>query len=588
MRIVRVKVEGFRSYKKEAVIEGLKPVNVLVGRNDVGKTNVVEVFRFLSATAKGNLNEYRPVADVVSRGSNSTSIEVQLEMSDEDRQNIIQAEYGGDSKKRESLLSSQFLRRVTHSVQFSKSGIFDSDVVVVSNVINGEFKIFEGVRQGNMFSLRVSPTTIPPITLSQGVPVSANLPEALTMSTKLNGSVTQLLFNGVNSNAVEFLRRFYANFQWIPPLRQTPGSLRVNEARILQGNGSNLPQVWNTINSDDLDEFVGMRDDIKSIIDIESIQAPVRGQQTIATIREKTGENFDLTNTSSGNQEIVIMVTAFRTFPKGTIVLLEEPEIHLHARAQRELRKLIEKWSSKLQFVITTHSTVFAHPTINTSIYLVTKTGGDSHVRIIEEPEELGQIRLELGVNNSDLYGYDAIVFVEGESEEIAFPLILKSMGIDTRERGIRIENIRGSGKVKKLGQYLEYLKGSNVQPFVIADGDKEVSRSLADWERSLLIPKGNYRIWPKEFEDLFADAVIVSSLRKMGYSQISLGAVEAAKGEGSVVHAVNKVVYQNGLPDLDKPALAETLAKGITMKEIQLPPALDEVLKAVSTLVGG
>jgi predicted ATPase len=45
-RLVELHVENFRSLRKVSLPLG--PLNVLVGPNGVGKTNVLEVFRFLA------------------------------------------------------------------------------------------------------------------------------------------------------------------------------------------------------------------------------------------------------------------------------------------------------------------------------------------------------------------------------------------------------------------------------------------------------------------------------------------------------------------------------------------------------------
>jgi len=65
MRVNKIVVSGFRSLIDEVSIGNLDSVNVIVGRNGVGKTNLIEVFRFLRELSAGRI--YRPVDDFFSR-----------------------------------------------------------------------------------------------------------------------------------------------------------------------------------------------------------------------------------------------------------------------------------------------------------------------------------------------------------------------------------------------------------------------------------------------------------------------------------------------------------------------------------------
>jgi predicted ATP-dependent endonuclease of OLD family len=213
---------------------------------------------------------------------------------------------------------------------------------------------------------------------------------------------------------------------------------------------------------------------------------------------------------------------------------------------------------------------------------LVTRRGITSSVRPVREQDELKFVKLELGHNNTDLYEFNVVVFVEGDSEVVGFPIIASTIGLDFVKAGIRIINAKGSGKAKKIEQYLEYLRDSDTIPFVIADGDKEVRKKLADWEGAGILPKGNYRMWDMEFEDLFPIDLVAQCCGELGYRDITLEKLKELQSSGSVVHAIRRILYEAGQRELDKPSLAEAMANKAA-EQSRIPKRLEETLQALA-----
>ena len=239
------------------------------------------------------------------------------------------------------------------------------------------------------------------------------------------------------------LRGFYEKGDSAPPIRQSQPQMPPAEARKLDSSGSNLAQVWNTIVSEEPSELVRIKEDIKKVVGIESINAPVRGNQTGPNFKEATGLSFDLSNTSSGVQQTAILVTKIRTSPLDGLLLIEEPELHLHAGGQRALREIIQNDSADIQFFITTHSTIFTDFEKDSRVYLVIRDGIQSSVSPVSEPDDLKLVKAELGHSNVDLYGYDLVVFTEGESEALALPIIADSVGFSLANNGVLLRNLK-------------------------------------------------------------------------------------------------------------------------------------------------
>lgn len=380
------------------------------------------------------------------------------------------------------------------------------------------------------------------------------------------------------------IRNFYIyNIESLPTIRQSVSSAPVSEARTLDATCSNVPQVWNTIVSDEAEDLVNIRNQIIKILpDITSIQSPLRGNQAKAGIKEHSGSIFDLANTSMGNQQICIIVTKIITCPNDSVILIEEPEIFLHASAQRNLKSFIEEQSKYKQFLITTHSTIFATLSNNTRIYLVKRDDRTSSVNQIEESKELKLIKNELGHNNIDMYGYNVVVLIEGDSEEIMFPILANALGYDFYRLGIKILNVKGNSKATKIEQFLDFLKESDTVPYVILDGNKNVKSKIEDWVREGKLPKSNFKIWDKELEDLFDKNLIIGCLTKLDYKGMTIESINGTKGSVSIVHKINKIIHDTNQSDLDKPALSELIAEKLSEQITNIPPIIKDTIENI------
>jgi hypothetical protein len=405
---------------------------------------------------------------------------------------------------------------------------------------------------------------------------------------KVKSDITKELINNV--------RTFINSWEFFGTERKITTSMPSGEEKVLLTDGSNLTKFLNTLQSNNPRKLIKLVDRVRRIMPlITDIISPLSGSNAVLNIREKGLETpTDANNISSGLTQTAILAFGIITRKKNTLITIEEPELHLHASFQRKLFELIQEESKNIQFFITSHSTIFTSCTEENCTYLITKPDGASKVIKIQTPKQLRMVKGVLGHRNTDLYGNECAVFIEGESEEVAFPIISESLGIDLTSYGISLVNIKGSGKAKKLEEYLHYLKGSDTTPYIILDGDKKVKEKLQDWEKEGLIQKGNWTVWDKEFEDCFTLELIVEAINDLMKEQGTKFQLtsEQLKKEGkkgkSVVKILKKIFYENDLT-LDKPDLAEKIAH-LLAKDLQSEhhkPTLPEIeIKKVIELV--
>lgn len=259
--------------------------------------------------------------------------------------------------------------------------------------------------------------------------------------------------------------------------------------------------------------------EFRRIVDNIRVQMPVFDESFIENNPEKQ-KYFQLSQNGLGYNNLIYiaailgdLINKKEVEPEAYYTLLiEEPEAHLHPQLQNLFFRYMNTLKDKgIQLFITSHSpTITSKVELDSLIVLQKKDKKINHLALRESglDENNKKYLLKfLDVTKSQLFFANGIILVEGISEELLLSIFAEKCGYDLLKSGIEVVNIGGVAfeHFAKLFNNEDKNKNLEARCSIITDDDRnEETGEISDRAKKAKgFEKENLRVFPakKTFE---------------------------------------------------------------------------------------
>lgn len=260
------------------------------------------------------------------------------------------------------------------------------------------------------------------------------------------GSGNHHYMTGVNHDAImELYRYISSSLIYISGKRTVPENQPINGDQCLNTMASNFYSVMHALHNNNEEIFDEIeRTFIKIFPDVKRIRTTVNGASTNVHLDFGYKQNsVPLHECGSGFMHALIMLCTIIN-ENGKVILFDEPHSFLHPTAEKAIYDTASNQRSN-QYIFTTHSPILINYPVDKHLYLLSKEQG------VSKFDKLDDVRIafeEIGISNSDFALSEKVLFVEGYTEELVLPYILRKYGVEQFGYNYRIINMEGCGNV--------------------------------------------------------------------------------------------------------------------------------------------
>ncbi len=451
--------EKYKCFKNETIIENIKPINIVIGRNNIGKSSLLDIVEII--------NDEKLFWD-----NRNARIYIEKKLEDSE----IQKEFGKTT--------------------------FSSDIPTRYDYDFGEKYIGENFRF-ELYPQKYSSTII------LSTKAISNITEFNSKFEERYKSYWDGLANKINYNK-KITKRIYAERN-IKPESET-------SSMDITGYGDGITSVINNyLNKakydenkirkellSKLNEIMGMDAHFTEITtqQVEYVKDDVRWE---IFLREENKGRISLSNSGSGLKTILMVLVYTILLPdiekknlSEYVFLFEELENNLHPSLERRLLKYIEEISQDgATLFLTTHSNTVLDSfqnNENVQMYHVKKENDSIEVKTLDNILGKKGCLDDLGIKASDIIQSNGIIWVEGPSDRIYINKWIDLWANGKYKEGMNYQCVFYGGRLLSNTTFddenidnLINLMNVNKNSIILIDSDKTyASKSINDTKKRI------------------------------------------------------------------------------------------------------
>lgn len=416
MHFSKFKLENYKSIYSSGDLSFTPGFNVIIGRNDVGKTSLVEGLSLAFPTVSHLSLKTRP-----DRG-------VSLPLPFESRASCTLSLSGDEM--RDLLSGTEFF------VPLLSNGDEDFSIRRFNELLaSGANLMFQCGATGGMHDIQLPQYPYPDTPHLAVLRYNKPLRNDATWTPEGGNTHQRPKERTFGYDLAHLIRaRVYA----FKAERPISGEASISPHSELANNASNLATVLHYLHTDKpyrFNQFVGLARDVFPYI--QQIRIPpldgTHARIYIGTIEPSKGrEDLDipLADSGTGIGQVLAMLYVVFTAEFSRIIVIDEPQSFLHPGAIYRLFNILKTKFPQHQYIVTTHSPAVIAATDPTTSFLLTWSEGETKIMPVDYAKAAGltDVLAELGARLADVFGADQLLWVEGATEERCFPLIYREL----------------------------------------------------------------------------------------------------------------------------------------------------------------
>ncbi len=468
MILQKLDVKNFRSFDEEGIsIKFNRGVNLIVGENNVGKTNILQSLEI------PNIPQPRSFStEDYYKGENKREIQIDIvvEFDEKEIKDIVE-EIFSELEERPNDIQS-IISEFGKEIKLSYSSRRDRIIIKWHGFYlfsNGLYLYQEHLYRSPQQSIAYK--EIRQRIIDGGQSITNNIKQKLTFEKEreppkfvdFNKDIVEIFLNVFNNklkNFTEVRQR---------PLGENQEVLESYDGRLVADVLANLKN-GNQIQRKIWQEIKKVFHDLFPYLELE-VEKPAKNIPRIMIRKEQLNYEVPISHVGAGIWEMIILLTHLFSY-ENMCFGIDMPELHFHNHTLRLLKKILKEKSLKNQFLIVTHSPILIDPSALENVIVVRgKEGKTITVQLptdFLEIEDQRKLIRHLDESTREFFFSNRILLVEGETEKGAMPIFAELMGFDFDINGISVVVV-GS---QHFNIFIKIFKVLDLPYFIMSDYD--------------------------------------------------------------------------------------------------------------------